>query len=390
MTDSGRIVRVAAVQAAPVFLDRARTLDKAVALIREAGRNGARLVAFGECFLPGHPVWFHILPVTHPRAIELSGALVDNAIAVPGPESEAIAAAAREVDAVVVLGFVERPDPRVAVVHDAQLIVGPGGVLGVRRKIAPAVAERVVFTPGGAESIAAWEAPWGRLSALVGGENSNPLLTAALRSLGPRIHVAGWPPHFNKPGLMAEVMTITGRAVAYQNTAYVVAVTGATSPEAIDRLAPGGEARALLEAMAADAGSSIWAPRGALMAGPLPGGEGILYADLDLGQGTWAQLVNRHYDRPDLLRLEVSGGGSAVPEAGGHVAAPADAAADADEAIRRRIVDRFGDRLSPAEVEELVPYVRAARTAGEQLAEMGLDGDDPRRLAYADDPRPSA
>src|SRR3990172_8372781 len=100
-------------------------------------------------------------------------------------------------------------------------------------------------------------------------------------------------------------MTITGRAIAYQNTAYVVAVAGATAPEAIDLLATTNEQRALLEAMAADPGSAIWAPRGSLLAGPLDGGEGILTADLDLAAGDWASLVNHHYDRPDLFQVRV-------------------------------------------------------------------------------------
>jgi nitrilase len=369
-------LRVAAIQAAPVLLDRDRTVQKASSLIREAGRNGARLVAFGECFLPGHPVWFHFLPVTHPRAIELSSSLVEGAIAVPGPESAALATAAREAEAVVVIGIVERPDPRRAVVHDAQLVLDPSGVIGVRRKMAPAVGERVIFNPGGAESIRAFEAPWGTFTTLAGGENSNPLLTAALRSFGARVHVASWPPHFNRPGLMGEVMTITGRAVAYQNTAFVVAVTGATSPEAIDILVTSDEQRGLLEAMATDPGSAVWAPRGALLAGPLAGGEGILYADLELGRGTWAQLVNRQYDRPDLLRLAVAG-----------VTGPAVEPAGDDASLRRLIADRFGDRLSAADVDELVPFVRGIRAAGDRLAAFGLDDADPRTADFADDRR---
>ena len=47
----------AAVQAAPVFLNTAATLDKVEALAHEAARNGAQLIAFPEVFVPGYPYW---------------------------------------------------------------------------------------------------------------------------------------------------------------------------------------------------------------------------------------------------------------------------------------------------------------------------------------------
>ena len=51
--------KVAAIQAAPVFLDLDATIDKTIALMKEASDNGARLIAFPETWIPGYPfqIW---------------------------------------------------------------------------------------------------------------------------------------------------------------------------------------------------------------------------------------------------------------------------------------------------------------------------------------------
>ena len=56
-TDTRSKFTVAAVQAAPEFLDVGRTVEKACSLISEAAGNGAGLVAFPEVFVAAYPYW---------------------------------------------------------------------------------------------------------------------------------------------------------------------------------------------------------------------------------------------------------------------------------------------------------------------------------------------
>ena len=56
MGDTYPIVKVAAVQAASVFLDREASVAKACTLIEEAASHGARIIAFPEGFIPTHPI----------------------------------------------------------------------------------------------------------------------------------------------------------------------------------------------------------------------------------------------------------------------------------------------------------------------------------------------
>src|SRR5262244_1195183 len=108
MGDAGGVVKVAAVQAASVFLDREGSTEKACCLIREAGRAGARVIGFPEGFIPAHPVWYHHHPATGALANRLSVALFKNAVEIPGPETDALCAAAGEANAYAVVGVCEK------------------------------------------------------------------------------------------------------------------------------------------------------------------------------------------------------------------------------------------------------------------------------------------
>src|SRR2546422_10369187 len=62
MSAASRVVRVAAVQAAPAFLDLPASLDRLEEWARRAAEQQARLIAFGETWLVGYPEWLDESP----------------------------------------------------------------------------------------------------------------------------------------------------------------------------------------------------------------------------------------------------------------------------------------------------------------------------------------
>ncbi len=138
MSDVCPVVKVAAVQAASVFLDRKASTEKACRLICEAGENGARVIGFPEGFIPAHPVWYHHHSATGSVSNRLATELFKSSVEIPGPETDALCAAAREVHAYVVVGVCERLRNTFGTMFNSQVYIGPDGALiGKHQKIMP-------------------------------------------------------------------------------------------------------------------------------------------------------------------------------------------------------------------------------------------------------------
>src|SRR4029078_7863898 len=88
MGDEYGTVKVAAVQAASVFLDREGSTAKACRLIREVGKDRAGIIGFPEGFIPAHPVWYHHHAATGGIANKLAVALFKNAVEIQGSETD--------------------------------------------------------------------------------------------------------------------------------------------------------------------------------------------------------------------------------------------------------------------------------------------------------------
>ena len=195
-------VTLAAAQAAPVFLNRERTTEKACALIREAGRQGAYVVVFPEGFIPGHPLWYHFYPATDPKSTELATRLFLNAVEIPGPTTEVLCEAAREAGVYVVMGLCERRPGTFGTLYNTQIFIGPDGrILGKHQKIMPTVGERLVHTGGYGDTLRTFPTNFGRIGGLICGESSNPLAVFALMAEYPHVIAVSWPNRFPKRGM---------------------------------------------------------------------------------------------------------------------------------------------------------------------------------------------
>jgi nitrilase len=311
MGDKYPVVKVAAVQAASVFLDREGSTEKACRLIREAGRSGARVIGFPEGFIPAHPVWYHHHAATGAIANKLAAELFKNSVEIPGAEIDALCAAARAANAYVVMGVCEKLPQTIGTMFNTQVYIGPDGrVIGKHQKIMPTVGERLVHMGGFGDTFGAFQTEFGPMSALICGENSNPLAIFALTAESTRIHVMSWPNHFPTSGdPMRNRVSIDSQAFAQMSKAFVISACGTVDEDMIAKLEAGTEAEKFLRSPDCCGGSVIVGPNSRILAGPMGAEEGILYAECNLEIGIQMKLRHDfagHYNRPDIFQLQIN------------------------------------------------------------------------------------
>jgi aliphatic nitrilase len=297
--------KVAAIQAEPVPLDREATVDKACSLIEEAGRNGAKVIALPEGFVPGHPDWLYFYPPDEAMK-RFYRDFFKNSVEVPSPATDQLGRAARNAGAYVAIGINERMRGHMGSLFNSILFLGPdGSVLGVHRKLVPTTTERLVLSAGDGSTLDVYPTPYGELGGLMCGENTNSLARFALLAQGEKIHTAHWPAYpseYNRAGIDGQDIRI--RYHAYEGKCFVVSSASVFADASIERLCVTEQARSLV--LKGNAVSGIVSPYGKYIGGPLRGDEGIVYADVDMEMMIDAKTlhdVTGHYNRFDVLSL---------------------------------------------------------------------------------------
>ena len=328
-------MRIAAVHAAPVFLDREATLDKVEHLAAEAASNGADLVSFGEAFVSGYPIWNGVMPPidTH----DLHEHLVRSSVEVPGPAAERLAKIAARLGVVLSIGVNELAGHSSGQVFNSNLIFGSDGqLLNHRRKLVATWYERLTWSHGDGYDLRPVPLDGWNLGTLICGENTNPLAKYALIAQGERLHVATYPPTWpfdpretSTDYDLVEAIKIRSGAHCFEGKVFAAVPATALGSDALDMVAGTDEAmrKTLLNVQSA---SMVMGPRGEIIAGPVSGDDQVLYADANLSEAITlkrAHDVAGTYNRFDVFSLNVNASRNVPMTVSGR---PAHTASDVD------------------------------------------------------------
>ena len=306
--------KAACVQAAPVFMDLQGSVTKAVLLIGEAARNGAKLVAFPETWIPGYP-WFIWLgaPVW---GLQFIARYHSNSLEVESDEMRTLRKAADDNCIHVLMGFSERAGGSR---YMAQALIGPDGqLLYTRRKLKPTHAERTVFGDGDGSDFQVVDTALGKVGSLNCWEHLQPLSKMAMYSMHEEIHIAGWPSFCCYRDLafaLGPEVNIDGasRMYAVEGGCFVLASVAVTGQDTFDLLCDTPDKTQLLNPRTGKPGggfSMIFGPDGTKLVDPIAeDADGILYAELDPDMVAIAKATADpvgHYARPDVLSLSIN------------------------------------------------------------------------------------
>jgi len=303
------LFRVAIVQNSPIFLDLDASLAKAIRLAEEAAKRQARLIAFGETWLPGYPAWLDycsdVALWDHRPSKNVFAKLRQNSLTVPGRETEALAQVAGDLKVTLVIGANERVEtgPGNGTLYNTLLtFTADGQLANHHRKLIPTYTERLVWGQGDGRGLRSVATPEGRVGGLICWEHWMPLARQAMHIAGEHIHVAVWP-------TVHQMHQVASRHYAFEGRCFVLAagmiMRVKDMPKEL-RLTP--ELDANPESFLLNGGSTIFGPDGKYVVEPLCEQEDVIIADLDLDALDRERMtldVSGHYNRSDLFTFQV-------------------------------------------------------------------------------------
>jgi nitrilase len=302
------VLKVGVAQIAPVWLDRAGTLEKVASFVSEAGEAGCKLVAFGEALVPGYPFWIERTDgarFNNPVQKRMFAHYLDQGVVIGRGDLSEISCICAQKGIAAYVGVMERaPDRGGHSLYCSLVYIDGDGRLGsIHRKTQPTYEERLVWAAGDGHGLLAHDLGPFRVGGLNCYENWMPLMRSALYAQGVDLHVAVW------PGGGHNTVDLT-RFIAIESRSYVISASGLLRPDDFESTNPQRE-ELLRDApdFFANGGSAIAAPTGQWVVEPVLGEERLLIADLDhalIREERHNFDLAGHYSRPDITQLTVN------------------------------------------------------------------------------------
>jgi nitrilase len=302
-------LRVAVVQSASVIMNREATLRKAVTLTMQSAQKGAKLIIFPEAFIPAYPRGLNFGANVGSRS-EAGRKdwrrYWENAVTIPSETTDKLSDAARDANAYLVIGIVEKDNEfSESTLYCTILYFGPDGkLLGKHRKLKPTGSERLIWGEGDGSTLTVIDTPYGKIGGLICWENYMPLARTAMYAKGVNLYIA-------PTADSRETWQSTIRHIAIEGRCFVLSCNQFVMKDMYPQdLACYEELHSSPEIMCSG-GSAIISPLGDYIIQPVYGKEQILIADLDLSLIPSSRFdfdVVGHYSRPDVFKLIIDEG----------------------------------------------------------------------------------
>jgi nitrilase len=297
--------KVAVVQAQPFLFETDKTIQKMWDLIAGIKAESPDLVLFPEAFLPGYPRGLTFGAVVGSRSQEgkeLYARYYQNAIGIGDARFEELQKMARELNADLAVGVVEK-EGKGGTLYCTILYFGSDGrLLGKHRKLKPTGSERLIWGEGDGSTLPVFDNGFGIYGGLICWENYMPLARMAMYRQGVEIYLAPTADFRDSWQITLQHISAEGRCLVLRCNQLI---TRDAYPEDILKLVSDPST------IDCSGASVIIGPGGKVLAGPLSNEEGILYADLDLEEVTRGKYefdVAGHYNRPDVFSFRVNTG----------------------------------------------------------------------------------
>ncbi len=307
---------VAAVQAAPAYLNLDKCLDIVSKYTKEAKKNGADLVVFSESFIPGFPSWVHMLAPMDQNI--LFKKFAENSIEIPSKAFYILQKIARDNGVFLSIGVTEKaPKQSLGALWNTNLIFDrKGNLIGRHRKLLPTWSEKLMWSFGDGSSLNVHDTEIGRIGALICGENTNSLAKYALISQGEQIHISTYPACFptsrnpSKGQAYLDTLLVRACSMSYEGKVFTVVSSQALDEEGFEVLSDGKkDLRDLLDKLTYG-GSMIVSPTGLVISDIIKDNkEGIAYGQCDISDIIPQKAIHDiagNYQRSDVLKFSIN------------------------------------------------------------------------------------